>query len=150
MTYTKRTYMSNAQHPAWFDVRPLRNDSSTSRFTPRSLISTIAKEMMVERWNISIVYERFYESCAPSYCVYTKTGRKKAINVLTALVSLIGGLTLLLSMLIPRLVNNILPALLRIGEKRAAQRRTGRCECRPRLLRHFFVSVSIVSGFSLD
>jgi hypothetical protein len=51
---------------------PLIYNSTLSRFPPNTLISTIVKEIMIERWNPSVSYNRFYNSCAPTHCSYSK------------------------------------------------------------------------------
>ena len=123
MNYTKRTYIANVEHPAWFDVQQLRDDDPpTSRFPPRTRISTMVREMMVERWNVSVAYDRFYESCAPSYCSYTTAIRTRPIEVATELVSLVGGLVLLLRMIVPRLAAYVLRLMANTDKKQPSRR----------------------------
>lgn len=126
MNYTKQTYISNVEQSAWFDVSPLVYNGSNSRFAPQTLVSTMVKEMMIERWNESLDYDHFYESCAASYCVYTKTVRATPIEVITTLVSLIGGLTLLLPIVIPRIVQLTCSLTEKIIKKRAQQQQRPR------------------------
>jgi hypothetical protein len=91
-----------------FAGRPLVDDPMLSRFPRNTTIAKIVKEIMIERWNSSTSYDRFYESCAPSYCTYSKKIRTKTIiEVIITLLSLIGGLIVPLQIITPHLVKFI-------------------------------------------
>ncbi|CAF2889456.1 unnamed protein product [Rotaria sp. Silwood2] len=97
MIYIRKTFPGGITQPSWFDVRPLVYDPMLSRFLPNTSIKVIVKSIMIEQWNPSYSYSRFYESCAPSYCIYYKKIRTKTIiRMMTTLLSMIGGLTVLL------------------------------------------------------
>ncbi|CAF1180173.1 unnamed protein product [Adineta steineri] len=87
------------------DLHALVYDPTRNRFPPNTLISIIFKEMMLEQWNSSWSYERFYESCAPKYCTYHQKIRSKTIvDILITLLSTIGGLAVSLRFITPYFV----------------------------------------------
>jgi hypothetical protein len=92
-------------NPKPIDVRPLVYDPISNRFPPNTSIGTIVKEMMIEKWNPSSSYNRYYESCAPSYCTYSNTiPAKTNFEIIVSLISIIGGLSSPLSLITPYLV----------------------------------------------
>ncbi len=105
MNHSKPIYLDNVEYPSWFYPRPLVYNSTLSQFPPKTLISTIVKNLMIEQWNSSLWYDRFYNSCAPSHCIYSERIRTKTlVDVMIALVSLIGGLILSQRLITPGLV----------------------------------------------
>jgi hypothetical protein len=92
----------------WFNVHPLVYNSASSRFPPNTTLSTIVKEIMVEQWNSASSFSRYYEACAPSYCIYPSTIRTISfIGIVIKLVSMIGGLTVVLRLITPRLIDAV-------------------------------------------
>ncbi|CAF1154453.1 unnamed protein product [Adineta steineri] len=47
-------------------------DLVSSRFPPNTSISAILKELMIEQWNSSFSFDRYYETCAPIKCTYSQ------------------------------------------------------------------------------
>jgi hypothetical protein len=92
----------------WFNVHPLVYDSTASRFTPQTLLSAIVREMMIEQWNQSFLFDRYYEVCAPSYCTFSYTADTQSfIRIIITLMSMIGGLSVALRFITYHLVNFI-------------------------------------------
>ncbi|CAF1281000.1 unnamed protein product [Adineta steineri] len=88
-----------------YHLHPLIYNPTLSKYPPNTSVLEIVKELMIEQWNPLYIYEPFYESCAPSYCTYSKNIRtKNTMGVITTLVSLIGGLTVALRLITPQLV----------------------------------------------
>ncbi|CAF1319758.1 unnamed protein product [Adineta ricciae] len=107
-TYIKEMYVYNVENPSWFDVHPLVYDPMSSNYPPNTTISTVVENMMIEQWNSGSSYESFYKLCAPKYCTYSENLRKNtSIDVIVALISMIGGLSVSLRLIIPRLVKFI-------------------------------------------
>jgi hypothetical protein len=105
LSYIKEAYFYNVDYPLWFDIHPLVFDSTLSRYPINTTMEMILKEIMVEQWNPSSSYDRFYESCAPSYCTYSYKARTRTIvQVMIILTSMIGGLTITLRLITPQLV----------------------------------------------
>ena len=104
-SYIEETYHRYVDFPQWIDVRPLFYDPMFNQFPPNTSIRTIVKEMMIEKWNPSSSYNRYYELCAPSYCTYSNTIRAQTnLQVIVLLISIIGGLSSTLSLITPYLV----------------------------------------------
>ncbi|UJR17971.1 hypothetical protein I4U23_004870 [Adineta vaga] len=59
---------------------------------------------MVEDWTKKISYEKYYNQCAPNTCSYSSVEHHNFIFVLTKIISLLGGLTLVLNLIIPKIV----------------------------------------------
>lgn len=95
--------------PPSFNLQLLVYNSTVSRFPPNTSISKITSEMMVEQWNPSLSYQRFYEACAPIYCSYSRTIHKETfIGIIIQLISTIGGIVVSLRILTPHVVKLIL------------------------------------------
>ncbi|UJR12399.1 hypothetical protein I4U23_016576 [Adineta vaga] len=105
MNYSKTAYLYNVEYPQWFDVRSLIYDPTLTGFPPNTSIGTIIEKMMIEKWNPSYSYDRFYNSCAPTHCSYLERMRRKTIaEMMITLLSLFGGLVLSLRIIAPQLV----------------------------------------------
>jgi hypothetical protein len=74
-------------------------DSKTSRYEKNSTVELILNQLMVEQWFNSVTYENYYNQCAPSLCSYSYTQRRSALEVLTLLLGLEGGLTIIMNIL---------------------------------------------------
>ncbi|UJR34132.1 hypothetical protein I4U23_021539 [Adineta vaga] len=108
-----------------FDFGPLIYDATTTRFSLHTNVSIMFKEIMIEQWNPSISYQSFYESCAPTYCIYSRRMRtENFFGVIITLISMIGGIILVLQIVTPYLVKLILELLTIFKKnKRQKQRR---------------------------
>ncbi len=103
--YIEESYHQSVDYPQWIDVRPLVYDPMLNRFPPNISIGTIVKAMMIEKWNSSFSYNRYYESCAPSYCTYSNPNRAKInFEMIVSLISVIVSLSSSLSLITPNLV----------------------------------------------
>ena len=86
------------------NVMPLTNEA-LSRFPPTTKIQTILDELLVETWTGKGNYSAFYGQCQPNICTYSYVPRASAAYVLTALVGLFGGLSMVIKMVAPMLVS---------------------------------------------
>ena len=103
--YTFNVNTFNVENPFWFDARPLVYDSTLNQFPPTIPVSTIISTIMIERWYLTISYDRFYQLCAPSYCSYPdKINTKTSLGIVVAAISIIGGLRFVLGLITPHLV----------------------------------------------
>ncbi|CAF3962316.1 unnamed protein product [Adineta steineri] len=91
---------------SFMDVIPL-NSSLSSRYNETSTIEELVNELMIENWNLSIIYENYYNGCQPTQCSYSYTAKNNAIYIATMIFGLIGGLMTILQCFIPRLVRLI-------------------------------------------
>ncbi|CAF4018097.1 unnamed protein product [Rotaria sp. Silwood2] len=105
MIYIRNNLLGGITQSSWFDVRPLVYDPILSGFPPNTSIRMIVKNIMIEQWNPSYSYSRFYESCAPSYCTHSqRTHTKTIIGMMITMLSMIGGLTVSLHLITPYLI----------------------------------------------
>ncbi|CAF0722523.1 unnamed protein product [Adineta steineri] len=108
--FYNQTCLNNLQSyiisPVSINVIPL-NSSLSSQFNQTSTIQEIMNELMVDKWNLSSIYENYYKECQPIKCSYTYVDRNGIIYIITTLISLIGGLVKVLRFMIPNLVKFI-------------------------------------------
>lgn len=105
--HSKQSYIYNVEHSHWFDVHPLVHNPKRSRFPPKTTVLSITNELMVERWDPSCHYDRFYSACAPQRCSYSTIDRPDTAEVFIESVSMLGGMIFLLRLITPQLVNLI-------------------------------------------
>lgn len=88
----------------------LKLDISSTRFNMNDRIEAIANEMFIESWSSNVSYERFFNSCAPSYCTYIYHYRFDGLELLTTFLNVFSGLSTALYFIIPyslRFLNQI-------------------------------------------
>ena len=102
-----QTCIDNLQ--SYFQVSSIMNvtalDMSLSNhFLENATIESVLNELMVEEWNSSSMYDKYYNECQPKQCSYTRTTKNSAIYIVTTVIGLIGGLITVLKLTVPRLV----------------------------------------------
>ncbi|CAF2956088.1 unnamed protein product [Rotaria sp. Silwood2] len=88
-------------------VPPL-NISQLIRTSSNSTVSTLADNLFVEEWKKSLSYVQYFNICAPSICWYTYVKRANYLYVIRMFLTVYGGLTLALSLLVPLMVKLVL------------------------------------------
>jgi len=81
------------------NIDPL-NSSMASRFNPNTTIDTLIYQLFIEQWENASSYENYYAACMPSECRYEYSQQNGILYVITAILSLYGGLTVSLKFLI--------------------------------------------------
>ena len=61
--------------------------------------------LLTENVSIEINYSKYFDECAPLNCTYTKTSQTNFLNAITLLVSLYGGLTIILRLIAPLFIS---------------------------------------------
>ncbi|CAF1411290.1 unnamed protein product [Adineta ricciae] len=84
-------------------ITPL-NSTLPSRYSPSTLIETIFNEMMIEEWNFSYSFDKFYHKCKPSFCSFTYEKEINIIYIITIIVSLMGGINTILKFISPVII----------------------------------------------
>ena len=82
----------------------LLNKNVSSRFAVNTTVYDIASAMMVEEWNNQIGYESYYNECHPVSCFYTITTKFNIPTVVTTVIGLFGGLSVILRILTPPII----------------------------------------------
>ncbi|CAF1241258.1 unnamed protein product, partial [Adineta steineri] len=80
------------------------NATVPSRFRVNTTVNTMFEQLFIETWQNSSNFTSYYNACHPKTCSYTNTQRGNFLYALTILVSLIGGLTTILGIFVPLLV----------------------------------------------
>ncbi|CAF1596374.1 unnamed protein product [Adineta ricciae] len=101
-------------------VKPLDSELP-SRYSSNTLIEKIFDEMMVEDWNYSYSYEQFYHKCQPKSCSVTYERKINIIYIITFIVSLIGGINIILRMISPIIIKIILKLMAKVKRNRITQ-----------------------------
>ncbi|CAF3824709.1 unnamed protein product [Rotaria sp. Silwood1] len=85
-------------------IDPL-NTSLPSRYLQSSTIEELAMSLFVEEWTHNISYSAFFSHCQPLTCTYLVSHRKTVLQIITILLGLYGGLTLILRFIVRCLIN---------------------------------------------
>ena len=76
------------------------NRSIPSRFPIHGAVSELIDELFIETWSNSAVYENYFAACAPITCQYQYFRRENFLHVTTSVLSLYGGLTIGLRLIV--------------------------------------------------
>ncbi|CAF4415992.1 unnamed protein product, partial [Adineta steineri] len=82
-------------------------NNTNSRFNSNLLTSDIVEEMFIESWSINISYKAFFQQCQPTSCSYKLIDRYNLLYVVTTILGLYGGLTVLLKIIVPFTVRRL-------------------------------------------
>ncbi|CAF1199067.1 unnamed protein product [Adineta ricciae] len=95
-----RQLQSHINSTVEFSLTVLHNQNK-SKYPTNSTIEQILTELMVEEWEESIDYEKYYKVCEPVECSYSyQTGNEK-VYIVTASFGLAGGLVSVLKTGVP-------------------------------------------------
>ena len=86
--------------PSTMIFRALDPALSSSNVTVQSLVQAL----LIDEWIVKIDYDDYYAACSPRYCTYSLTRRFDSIYVITTVVGLTGGLTVVLKLFLPSAV----------------------------------------------
>jgi hypothetical protein len=75
--------------------------SSLVRFSVQSTVQELVNNLMVEQWDFSSSFDDYYNQCRPAQCTYSVITRNDAINIVTTLFGLVGGLSTILGVAVP-------------------------------------------------
>ena len=101
------------------DFVPLLDSGIPTRYPPNTTtIGTMMDKLFVESWNIRSNYTAYFENCAPHECHYSYTEQNNVIFILTTLLGLYGGLTVILKLLVWHCLHIIYKLVYYCREKR--------------------------------
>ncbi|CAF1410645.1 unnamed protein product [Adineta steineri] len=112
----KYTNYSNSHHPL---------SIMKSRFSTNTKIAELIDNLFIEQWSNKTNYTSYFQQCLPSYCFYTSVPRFNLLNIITLLLSLQGGLAIILKWTCPKIVR----IASKINDYRKKQRNTIRPVC---------------------
>ena len=81
--------------------------NATSHFSPNATVADIVRLFAIEDWNGNIDYELYYKNCNPVNCFYTITKNFHIPTVLTTIIGLMGGISVILKIILPPIVKLI-------------------------------------------
>ena len=76
--------------------------SASSVYSPMSAVEEIVTKLMIEEWNPSWKYDRYYHECQPTKCSFRITTRNDAIYIVTTVIGMVGGLITILKLVVPK------------------------------------------------
>ncbi|CAF3930412.1 unnamed protein product [Adineta steineri] len=85
----------------------IRLNAQRTRFSVADTVEKLAYEMFIESWSRKISYERYFDSCSPSYCTYTYYQKSDALEILTIFLGVYGSLPIVIYLIVPYLVKLI-------------------------------------------
>jgi hypothetical protein len=83
------------------------DSSLPSEYSENSTVKELVDKLMIEKWNLSLMYHTYYNQCQPMQCTYTIERRNDVIYIVTTLIGLVGGLMTILKLIVPRVVRLI-------------------------------------------
>ncbi|UJR16806.1 hypothetical protein I4U23_003705 [Adineta vaga] len=95
---------------SYFNVSTLNNftrlnsSSFASHYSINDSVGSILSELFIEYWNGSQSYSAYFIQCQPTLCSYQISRRNTLIEVITQIISLIGGLSVSLRFLTPIII----------------------------------------------
>ena len=81
------------------------NGTLPSNFYLNETVYSLVEQLLVEKWQTVISYEKFFQACASSVCSFSYSQRVNSIYILTTLLGLYGGMNVSLRLLSPLLVH---------------------------------------------
>ncbi|CAF1070904.1 unnamed protein product [Adineta steineri] len=67
-------------------------------------MAELIDSLFIERWSTETNYTSYFQQCLPSYCSYTSVQKSTLLDIITLLLSLQGGLTIILKWICPKIV----------------------------------------------
>ncbi|CAF1528502.1 unnamed protein product, partial [Adineta ricciae] len=78
--------------------------TNNSQYSMDSTVLDLVTNVFIEKWITSINYSVYFQQCSPSSCSYTYRQRFDWLYTVTVLIGYIGGLTLALQWLCPKII----------------------------------------------
>ena len=109
--------LADVYRPLALNVTPL-NPHLTSRYSPTTPLNEAISSLLVEDWKVTTNVTAHYDQCRPSICTYTYLTRFEPLHVVTAVLGLIGGLSVVLRLTVPVIVRIIMQKIQRRQQQR--------------------------------
>jgi hypothetical protein len=87
------------------------NISHLSSFSSEEQMDPMFNKLFVEKWELKPDFIGYYSICAPLVCTYTINRKMDIVYIFTAVIGLLGGMTVILRLLVPvtvRLAHSII------------------------------------------
>ncbi|CAF1391349.1 unnamed protein product [Adineta ricciae] len=76
----------------------------SSRFLQNTTIDELIQNLFIEKWSTSMFYSLYYEQCSPLLCSFTSIEQFNVFYIITVILGLQGGLTIVLKWICPKLI----------------------------------------------
>lgn len=86
------------------ELHPLDSNLSERIFPDDVIKEIFSYYLLIEDWIQSSNYTHYYRLCNPSVCIYTIVERYNLVYLITWVIGLVGGLTIVLKIFVPSLV----------------------------------------------
>lgn len=80
------------------------DNSLLRQFEENSTLEFLLSRLMVDGWSSNVSYENYYDQCAPSSCWYSYFEHRPAVEVITSLLALYGGLVVITNVVVSMLL----------------------------------------------
>lgn len=80
-------------------------DTNQTQYSPEETIERIVDDLFLEQWSPHISFASYYSTCAPLLCIYKVTQYGSFLQILTTLLGLYGGLTVVFRLVVLQIVN---------------------------------------------
>ena len=97
--------MTNITNEPFFANITRLDASKASRFTINTTIVDLLGQLFIESWSSNLSYTSYFAKCQPAACSYTANTQKSALEVVTTITGLIGGLSVVLRLVIPHIIS---------------------------------------------
>ncbi len=64
-------------------------------------IAELLGQLFIESWSSNLSYTSYFTKCQPAFCSYVVNTQKSALEIVTTITGLIGGLSIVLRLVIP-------------------------------------------------
>lgn len=91
------------------NAKPLKPLSllEASRFSLNTTVEELVNYLFVERWATMTTYSHYFDRCLPSTCTFSYTPKYNFPSLITTLLALQGGLSIVLEWICPRIIRII-------------------------------------------
>lgn len=72
---------------------------------PKAAVQYLVSKLLINRWENNVCYERYYTACEPLSCSYSITKQTNLLYIISTIISLFSGLSIVLKQVIPVAVN---------------------------------------------
>lgn len=93
-----------------FNITQLNSSPNASRFATNTTMGDLLSQLFIESWDASSNYSSYFDQCQPVLCTYKISRRNNALEIVTRVTALIGGLSISLQIIV-RLLATVLAYL---------------------------------------
>ena len=111
---------ADVYRPLVLNVTPL-DANLPSRYAPTTTLGLPISRLFIEDWKVTTNVTAHYDQCKPSLCTYTYVARLGALYVVTSVLGVLGGLSVVLQLSVPVILRIIVHKIHRRHQTVSAQ-----------------------------